>query len=117
MTAQNKWRQDTHHHAKLSMKKILLAAEQFDALVAKTRLKPKGIELARAALVDGKGYTEVATEHGLHRRDVYQAAQIVMRQLTPDDAPATEVHTYSGPAEMFEKIEAIVAKYDGQRLA
>src|ERR1700730_5319233 len=99
------------------MKKVLLAPEQFDVLVAKTRLKPKGIELARAALVDGKGYTEVATEHGLHRRDVYQAAQIVMRQLTPDEAPATEVHTYSGPAEMFAKIEAIVAKYEGQRLA
>jgi hypothetical protein len=99
------------------MKKILLAPDQFDALVVKTRLKAKGIELARAALVDGKGYTEVANEHGLHRRDVYQAAQIIMRQLTPDDAPATEVHTYSGPAEMFEKIEAIIAAYNGQRLA
>lgn len=99
------------------MKKILLAPDQFDALVVKTRLKAKGIELARAALVDGKGYTEVANAHGLHRRDVYQAAQIIMRQLTPADAPATEVHTYSGPAEMFEKIEAIIATYNGQRLA
>lgn len=44
------------------MKKIRLTAAQFDALVGKTRLKEKGIAYARAALVDGRGYSEIANE-------------------------------------------------------
>lgn len=96
------------------MKKIRLTAEQFDALVGKTRLKEKGIAYARAALVDGRGYTEIANELGIGRAEVYQAANIVLKQFEPE---GFESHTYTGPAEMFAKIERVVAEFDGIRIA
>ncbi|MEB0014486.1 TrfB-related DNA-binding protein [Glaciimonas sp. Cout2] len=96
------------------MKKIRLTAEQFDALVSKTRLKDKGIAYARAALVDGRGYTEIANELGISRAEVYQAANIVLKQFEPE---GFESHTYTGPAEMFSKIERTVAEFGGVRIA
>ncbi|MEX3557761.1 MAG: TrfB-related DNA-binding protein [Burkholderia sp.] len=96
------------------MKKIRLTAEQFDTLVGKTRLKEKGIAYARAALVDGRGYSEIANELGIARAEVYQAANIVLKQYQPE---SFESHTYTGPAEMFAKIEQIVAKFEGVKIA
>lgn len=95
------------------MKKIRLTEAQFDALVGKTRLKEKGIAYARAALVDGRGYTEIANEVGIARTEVYQAANIVLKQFQPE---GFESRTYTGPAEMFSEIERVIAAYDGVRV-
>lgn len=95
------------------MKKIRLTAEQFDALVGKTRLKEKGIVYARSALVDGRGYSEIAHKLGISRAEVYQSANIVLKHYQPE---GLESHTYTGPAEMFAKIEQIVTKFKGVKI-
>lgn len=97
------------------MKKPQLTPDQFASLVAKTRLKEKGVELARAALVDGKGYAEIAAERGATRQDVYMAARRVLEKLQAE-AGTDEVRSYQGSIDMFARIDEIVAEHGGRRL-
>lgn len=95
------------------MKKIALSPSLFDELVAKTRLKERGVALARRALVDDEGYSDIARAEGVSRADVYQAANTVLRHYP---RAGDETHAYTGPAEMFAEINAVVRKFGGQKI-
>jgi hypothetical protein len=98
-----------------------LTVAEFNRLVAKARdrstagrrFSEEGIALARAVLVDGKGYTVAVRERGLENRNV--AYQVVQRLLRYHENEGIESHTYTGPAEMFEHLDKIAAKYNGSR--
>ena len=53
---------------------------EFDRLSGRTRLRDRGLAMARAVLVDGRSQSEVAAEHGVHRQSVHQACRAVMQQ-------------------------------------
>lgn len=95
------------------MKKIAITPALFDELVAKTRLKEHSVALARRALVDDEGYSDIARATGVSRAVVYQAANTVLKHYPKS---GDETHTYTGPAAMFAEIEAVVKKFSGQKI-
>lgn len=88
-----------------------ITSEEFDALLIKTRLKESAATWARAVLVDGRGYADVGSEHGVTRQMVYQA---VSRLLAASKSP--EIYTYKGPPESFVAIDAIVDEHKGRKM-
>lgn len=87
-----------------------LKPKQFDALLAKSRLKEDAAAIARAVLVDGQGYTEAALAYGKRRQFAYQAVQ---RLLAVD---SDEVHTYEGSPDSFVAIDEIVERHRGRKM-
>lgn len=53
---------------------------EFDRLSSRTRLRDRGLTMARAVLVDGRSQSEVAAEHGVHRQSVHQSCRAVLNQ-------------------------------------
>lgn len=56
-----------------------LTPQDFDRVAAKTRLKDRAREMARAVLVDGRAQTDVATQHGMSKQCVGQAVSAIKR--------------------------------------
>jgi hypothetical protein len=89
-----------------------LSPEDFDSLVAQSRMKDDAVAMARAVMVDGRGYEEVAQEFGRVRQNVYQA----VARLTKILSEAPEVYDYTGTAEAFAAIDAIVDAHEGRKM-
>lgn len=87
-----------------------LKPKQFDALLAKSRLKEDAAAIARAVLVDGQGYTEAGMAHGKRRQFAYQAVQRLLA------VASDEVHTYEGSPEAFVAIDQIVERHRGRKM-
>lgn len=96
----------------MAKKLTRLTSEEFDELVSNSRAEDATHTMARAVLVDGRGYAEVGHEHGIERQLVYQAVQRLLK--VGDTAPAT--YTYTGPPEMFAEIDAVVEDHRGRKL-
>ncbi|MCL6486335.1 MAG: hypothetical protein I4O49_19550 [Janthinobacterium lividum] len=87
-----------------------LKPEAFEALLAKSRLKEQAAAIARAVLVDGKGYAEAAQEVEKPRQFAYQSVKRLL------EADSDEMYTYEGSPEMFAEIDAIVDRHKGRRM-
>lgn len=87
--------------------------KDFEALLAKSRLKESAASIARAVLVDGMGYAEAGKLFGKNRQFAYQA----VTRLLESEQDEPQVHTYEGPAELFaEQIDKIVEAHKGRKM-
>ena len=89
-----------------------LTSDEFDELISNSRADEPTLAMARSVLVEGRGYAEVGHEHGIVRQLVYQAVNRLLKAA--ETAPV--IYTYTGPAEMFAKIDAVVEEHRGHKL-
>lgn len=87
--------------------------KEFEALLAKSRLKEPAASIARAVLVDGQGYADAAKPFEKNRQFAYQS----VTRLLQSEQDETATHTYTGPADLFtEQIDKIVEKHKGRKM-
>ncbi|MGE0289501.1 MAG: TrfB-related DNA-binding protein [Bradyrhizobium sp.] len=54
---------------------------EFERYARRTRLKGRGLEVARAVLVEGRPQSDVAREHGTSKQSVYQSVRAITRLI------------------------------------
>lgn len=98
--------------ARLSKMAATMTAAQFDQAAARFgRLSAKARAVARAVLVEGRPYEQIATEHGCSRQLAHQWATKVYEAFCPD---GWESATVTLPAQLMQRVRQMQAEARAQ---